>query len=136
MGEVEQSGQRLGRYLRRSSEGRRDKKVKLSFTEEEWARLASLSLARGVSPALFCRQAAFAGDAVRAAELSHVRAELYVVQRLMGGAARNLNQIAKGVNSGAEVELAQVLACVEVIERQAARVVEAFEAVSGGSVVE
>jgi len=73
-----------------------------------------------------------AGDVVAAARLTEVVGELAIVQRIMAGAASNLNQLARVSNATGEVSGAQILAAARHMDGQVERLREVIAHIPGG----
>ncbi len=125
-------GERLGLYRRRRTEGRREHRTVIKHSDEEWARVQALAQTQGVSVPRLYERAVHAGDVVAAARLTEVVGELVVVQRIMAGAASNLNQLARVANSTGEVSGAQVLAAARHMDSQVGRLREVIAEIPGG----
>lgn len=108
-------------FRRRRTEGRRPHRTVIKHSDEEWARVQSIARAQGVSVPRLYEQSLHAGDVVAAAKLSQIFGELLVIQRLMGNAATNINQVAKVANSTGEVQEDRLLAAYAFMREQADR---------------
>lgn len=123
--------EREGLFRRRRTEGRRPHRTVIKHSDEEWARVQSIARAQGVSVPRLYEQSLHAGDVVAAAKLSQVFAELLVIQRLMGNAATNINQVAKVANTTGEVEDERLLAASSFMRQQADRLSDVLDELPG-----
>lgn len=123
---------RRGLYRRRSGEGRRPHQTLVRMNDDEYARVVAMAKVAKISlPRLFMRSV-LVGDVATAAAVEHAVAELHILQRVMGGAARNLNQIARAANAGGEVHEDQVLAAADAILRQSEKLRVLLAEIPGG----
>ncbi|WP_197274959.1 plasmid mobilization relaxosome protein MobC [Luteipulveratus halotolerans] len=77
-----------------------------------------MAAAQGVSVPRLYERALWTGDAVAAERMSAIYSEVFGARRGIAMALSNVNQIAKVANSTGEVQLAQLLAVMEYLERQ------------------
>lgn len=126
------AGERDGVYRRRLTGGRREHRTVIKHTDEEWARVQAMAQAQGISVPRLYERALHAGDVVAAAKLTELVGEVTLVQRIVAGAAVNLNQLAKVANATGEVAAPQVLAAAEHLSRQTDRLRESLRLIPGG----
>ncbi|GEM_PF-907163 len=128
--------QREGHYRRRLTVGRREHRTVIRHSDEEWARVATMAQAQGVSVPRLYERAMWAGDVVAAARLSRVVGELGLILRVVSNSANNLNQLAKVANSTGEVSGPQVLAAARHLDGQLERLRGTLAGLSRGELFE
>ena len=107
--------------------------MKIRLSDEEYVDITALAQAMGCSPQRVYTAAVASGGAVfgRAALVKQTGlvAELHGTSRLLAAVGRNVNQIARGVNSTGQVaaELSAVLAAVEGCVARVHRVLDEAE---------
>ena len=124
--------ERLGRYRRRLVGERRTHRTVIKHTDAEWARVAALAAAQGISVPRLYERGVSTGDVAAAAEVSRLVVEVHAIQRVLAGAARNLNQIARAANAGGDVSQSQVLAAADAMQRQVDRICDVVARIPGG----
>lgn len=107
-----------GRRRANSEGGPRERRVVIKHTDEEYVRVKAMADLQGVSvPRLYTR-ALSAGDAVAAAHMSSVYAEIVGARRGVAGALSNLNQIARSANIDGSFDPAFFESTRVMLERQ------------------
>lgn len=102
--EARNSGRRLGRRRRANTAGGRHHAHQVKVTPEEEALLLQLAAKQGVSVARLLVESALAvEDRTTATDRREAMAELFRIHRVLGGAANNMNQLAKVANATGEV---------------------------------
>lgn len=113
---------RTGRRLN-SAAGTREHVVKIRLNDEEYVEIKALAAAMKCSPQRVYTSAVASNGAVfgrvAVVKQSGLVADLHGANRMLAAVGRNLNQVARGVNAGAEVgdevehTLAAIRDCVE-----------------------
>lgn len=113
---------RTGRRLN-SAGGAREHVVKIRLNDAEFVEIQALAAAMRCSPQRVYTSSVASNGAVfgrvAVVKQSGLVADLHGANRMLAAVGRNLNQVARGVNAGAEVEegiehtLAAVQACVD-----------------------
>ncbi|GAB2864461.1 hypothetical protein [Nocardioides pacificus] len=105
------------RRRKRNAGGARPHRTVIRHTDEEWARVTAMAAHLGVSVPGLYERALFAGSAQSAVALEEVVLGMLGARRLLANAANNLNQVARAVNFGDGVNVAQLDYSLRTFER-------------------